>query len=83
MALALISVAGNLKLNNGSSSTGAVRTVNLPLGGSSARKLSATDFSTDESAFATKVLNISRAIAPILTKSVYMTQIVETSQVTN
>lgn len=83
MALSLEGVAVNLKLNNGSSTTGSVRTLNLPLGGSSSRKLSTTEFSTDETAFATKALNISRAIAPILTKSVYETQLVATSQITN
>lgn len=79
----LETVAVNLKLNNGTTTTGAVRTVNLPIGGSSTRTLSKSEFTTDQTAFATKVLAISTAVSRVLSKSVYDTQLVETSQVTN
>ena len=61
-----------LKLNNGSSSSGAVRTIPLSMG-----KMNEDAFDAD------KALAISRLIAACLTKSVYETVKVETSQITN
>ncbi len=63
-------IAVNLLLNNGSSSTGAVRTLTLSMG-----KMNEDAFDAD------KALAISRLIAPCLTKSVYKTVKVETSQI--
>ena len=65
-------IAVNLKLNNGSTSTGAVRTITLSMG-----KMNEDAFDAD------KALAISRLIAACLTKSVYETVKVETSQITN
>lgn len=65
-------IAVNLKLNNGSTSTGAVRTITLSMG-----KMNKDAFDAD------KALAISRLIAACLTKSVYETVKVETSQITN
>lgn len=65
-------IAVNLKLNNGSTSTGAVRTITLSMG-----KMNKDAFDAD------KALAISSLIAACLTKSVYETVKVETSQITN
>lgn len=62
----------NLILNNGTSSTGAVRTLTLSMG-----KINQAAFDAD------KALAISSLIRNCLTHSVYKTVKVETSQITN
>ena len=65
-------IAVNLKLNNGTTVTGAVKTVTVSMG-----KMSKTGFDAE------KALAVSRLLAPCLTKSIYETVKVETSQITN
>ena len=65
-------VAVNLKLNNGISPTGAVKTVTVSMG-----TISDTGFDAD------KALAVSRLIAACLEKTVYETVKVETSRITN
>ncbi len=65
-------LAVNLKLNNGSTSTGTIKTVTVSMG-----KMSKTGFDAE------KALAVSRLIAACLEKSVFETVKVETSQITN
>ena len=65
-------VAVNLKLNNGTTTSGAIKTVTVSMG-----KMSDTGFDAE------KALAVSRLIAPCLAKSLFETQKVETSMITN
>lgn len=65
-------IAVNLKLNNGTTTTGKVKTVSVSIG-----KLNKDAFDAD------KALAVAGLIAECLDKSLYETQKVETSQLTN
>lgn len=67
-----IKIAYNLKLNNGESSTGAVKTLNLSLGAIN------KDTADDD-----KALALADLIEAALTKSVYMVQKQTTAHVSN
>lgn len=64
-------VTGAMLLNNGSTSTGAVKTKSIRIGGTS-QNISTSAYTTDLAASRQKVLNISEAAAPCLAKSIYM-----------
>ena len=81
--ITLDSVAVNIKLNNGTTTSGTVRTVNVPLGGSSSRTLSKTEYTSGETAFATKVIAVANALSAVLSKTVYSTILVTNSGVSN
>ena len=65
-------IAVSLRLNNGTSTTGQVKTVGVSIG-----KLNTAAFDAD------KALTVAGLIEDCLTKSVYEVQKVETSEITN
>lgn len=65
-------IAVNLRLNNGTSTTGQVKTVGVSIG-----KLNTTAFDAD------KALAVAGLIGDCLTKSVYEVQKTETSKILN
>ena len=69
-SLRVTALAAKLNLNNGSTATGTVKTVSVPIGGSS-QKINVTAYMTDESASRGHVAALADVIEPILTKTVY------------
>ena len=64
-------------LNNGTSATGAVKTVNVPIGGSS-QKIDMTKYAANLTASRDAAVNIMSALAPTLSKTIY--RVVETTE---
>lgn len=81
MATYLEKVDVILKLNNGSTSTGAIKTVNVKIGGT--QKIEATTYNANLETNRGKALTLGLAIEACLAKTVYETQEVLTSQITN
>lgn len=77
----LVKLTVNILLNNGSTSTGAVKTKNLKLGGSS-QEINTATYSANLTNSRTKVANIATALIPILSKSIYQLVEVQTNQLT-
>ena len=80
MAASLIPTKSELRvyLNNGTTTTGAVKTVTVKLA-----DLNATTMASATTEQLTLLMTLSTTIADILTKSVYYTAITSTSQLTN
>lgn len=59
-----------IKLNNGTSATGQVKTVSVNLGGSS-QKINVTAYTTDLNSSRDTVIALTTALAPLFSKSIY------------
>lgn len=72
MAIATLNnISVVLKLNNGTTASGGIKTVNLKLGGSS-QAINMTAYNADLSSSRAKALALAGAIEDCLIKSVYM-----------
>lgn len=72
-----MSVTVKAQLNNGTSATGQVKILNVPVGGSS-QKIDMPKYTANLATSREAIANIMNALAPIFSKSVY--RVVETTE---